>query len=51
MTAYPRHGDEPREEVCGPVQISANTEFYVGATHAANNMMQGLIEALIWLHT
>ena len=51
MTVHPRHGDQPREEVCGPVQISENTEFYVSATHAANNMMQGLIEALFWLNT
>ena len=51
MTVYPCHGDQPREEVCGPVQISANTEFYVSATHAVNNMMQGVIEALVWLNT
>ena len=52
MTVYPRHGDETPVEACGPMQISANAEFYVGATRATNTTgeMQGLIEVLFWLN-
>ena len=47
MTAYPRHGDKPRVEACGPFQISAGAEFYDGATRARNtDEIQGLIEVI-----
>ena len=34
MTTYPPHGDKPSVEACGPVQVSADDEFHVGATRA-----------------
>ena len=37
MTAYPCHEDKP-EEACGPVQTSADADFYPGATYATINI-------------
>ena len=53
MTKRPRPGDKPLVVACGPLQICKGENFYIGATRATNNTaeMQGVIEALFWLHT
>ena len=52
MTNRPRLGGKPMMEALGPVQISKDEEFYIGATRVTNNTteMQGVIEALFWLN-
>ena len=49
----PRPRDRPMVEACGPVQINAGENFYIGATIVTNNTArcQEFIEALFWLNT
>ena len=34
---FPRQGDKPIVEACGPVQTNESAAFYVGATRTTNN--------------